>query len=45
MTDVQTRLAAALADRYRIERPLGQGGIATVYLAADASANHFAVIA
>jgi hypothetical protein len=29
------RLAAALADRYRIERELGQGGIATVYLAQD----------
>ena len=32
MTD---RLASALADRYRIERELGQGGMATVYLAAD----------
>jgi eukaryotic-like serine/threonine-protein kinase len=29
------RLSAALAERYRIERPLGQGGMATVYLAAD----------
>src|SRR5205823_13109357 len=29
------RLADALADRYRIERELGAGGMATVYLAHD----------
>jgi serine/threonine-protein kinase len=29
------RLTAALADRYRIERELGTGGMAMVYLAAD----------
>ena len=35
MTELTDRLAAALADRYRIERELGQGGMATVYLAHD----------
>ena len=30
-----SRLLDALADRYRIERELGAGGMATVYLAAD----------
>jgi serine/threonine-protein kinase len=35
MTDVAARLTAALADRYVIERELGQGGMATVFLAED----------
>jgi eukaryotic-like serine/threonine-protein kinase len=35
MTDVVARLGAALSDRYVIERELGAGGMATVYLAHD----------
>jgi eukaryotic-like serine/threonine-protein kinase len=35
MADAFDRLSAALTDRYRIERELGAGGMATVYLAAD----------
>ena len=35
MTTVLERLAASLADRYAIEREIGRGGMATVYLAQD----------
>ena len=35
MNDVMQRLGNALEGRYTIERELGQGGMATVYLAAD----------
>ncbi len=35
MLDSPPRLADALADRYRLERELGAGGMATVYLAHD----------
>ena len=35
MSDAITRLNAALEDRYAVERELGQGGMATVYLAND----------
>ena len=35
MSEITERLKVAIADRYVIERELGQGGMATVYLAHD----------
>ncbi|HEY4594784.1 MAG TPA: protein kinase, partial [Thermoanaerobaculia bacterium] len=35
MPETQNRLQLALSDRYRIEREIGAGGMATVYLAQD----------
>ena len=35
MAEADPRLKTALADRYAIDRELGHGGMATVYLARD----------
>ncbi len=39
MSDLMNRLTTALTGRYEIERELGQGGMATVYLAKDVKHN------
>ena len=35
MTGIPAALEQALTDRYRLEREVGRGGMATVYLATD----------
>ncbi|CAN5356902.1 hypothetical protein BH23GEM2_BH23GEM2_17160 [soil metagenome] len=35
MNEELDRLTTSLSDRYSVERELGQGGMATVYLAED----------
>ena len=44
MTDLLAQLQTALADRYAVERELGQGGMATVYLARDLKHNRLVAI-
>ena len=39
MTELLDRLTVALSDRYAIESQLGEGGMATVYLAHDVKHN------
>jgi serine/threonine-protein kinase len=35
MSEIPSRLSAAIADRYTVERELGRGGMVSVYLAED----------
>ena len=35
MSEVSNQLVAALSDRYAVDREIGAGGMATVYLARD----------
>ena len=44
LTNIPDRLRAGLADRYRIERELGRGGMATVYLAEDLKHHRFVAL-
>jgi serine/threonine protein kinase/WD40 repeat protein len=44
MSDQLARITGALSDRYRIERELGAGGMATVYLAEDLKHNRMVAV-
>jgi eukaryotic-like serine/threonine-protein kinase len=44
MTDVMPRLGAALADRYRIERELGGGGMSRVFVAEELALERTVVV-
>ncbi|HKY97747.1 MAG TPA: WD40 repeat domain-containing serine/threonine protein kinase [Gemmatimonadaceae bacterium] len=44
MSDQLARITSALSDRYRIERELGAGGMATVYLAEDLKHNRMVAV-
>jgi len=44
MSGIPEPLAGALADRYRLERELGRGGMATVYVARDMKHNRSVAI-
>ena len=44
MSDQLGRITIALSDRYRIERELGAGGMATVYLAEDLKHNRMVAV-
>ena len=44
MSNPLARLTAAFADRYRIDRELGAGGMATVYLAEDLKHNRMVAV-
>jgi hypothetical protein len=45
MSDLLSRITSALSDRYRIERELVAGGMATVYLAEDLKHNRMFTVA
>jgi serine/threonine protein kinase len=44
VADLPNELSAALADRYHLERELGRGGMATVYLARDIRHNRLVAL-